>query len=164
VADSCYCCLYRYALDEFATARRAAVVRCFIDALTRGGPAGTPRPIELHSHDPLRYLGDMLAWLHQAAASEHEHILALLKCCSKISESNVAHLLHNALSCTMYCNRPCLFVCLFVCGFALLRPACSVCITSERLFILLLYLHSSSAFGDVTLGVGRQERHPACKK
>ena len=82
-----FCCLCRYALDEFATARRAAVVRCFIDALTRGGPAGTPRPIELHSHDPLRYLGDMLAWLHQAAASEHEHILALLKCCSKIGKS-----------------------------------------------------------------------------
>lgn len=80
------CFVHRYALDEFAMARRAAIVRCFIDALTRGGPAGTPRPIELHSHDPLRYLGDMLAWLHQAAASEHEHILALLKCCSKIGK------------------------------------------------------------------------------
>jgi len=31
------------------------VVRGFIDALTRGGPGGTPRPIEMHSHDPLRY-------------------------------------------------------------------------------------------------------------
>jgi conserved oligomeric Golgi complex subunit 6 len=63
------------------------MVRCFIDALTRGGPGGMPRPIELHSHDPLRYLGDMLAWLHQAAASEHEHIQALLRNCSKISKS-----------------------------------------------------------------------------
>lgn len=45
----------RYALDEFGTARRSAVVRGFIDALTRGGPGGTPRPIEMHSHDPLRY-------------------------------------------------------------------------------------------------------------
>ena len=27
----------RYALDEFGTARRTAVVRGFIDALTRGG-------------------------------------------------------------------------------------------------------------------------------
>ncbi|XP_051934424.1 conserved oligomeric Golgi complex subunit 6 [Hippocampus zosterae] len=71
--------LYKYTLDEFGTARRSAVVRGFIDALTRGGPGGTPRPIEMHSHDPMRYLGDMLAWLHQATASEREHLEALLK-------------------------------------------------------------------------------------
>ena len=29
--------LLRYTLDEYGTARRTAVVRCFIDALTRGG-------------------------------------------------------------------------------------------------------------------------------
>ena len=86
---------FRYALDEFSTARRAAVVRCFVDALTRGGPGGVPRPIELHSHDPLRYLGDMLAWLHQAAASEHEHIQALLKNCAKISECSVPYSLQS---------------------------------------------------------------------
>ncbi|KAM4567234.1 conserved oligomeric Golgi complex subunit 6 [Odontesthes bonariensis] len=71
--------LYKYTLDEFGTARRCAVVRGFIDALTRGGPGGTPRPIEMHSHDPMRYVGDMLAWLHQATASEEEHLEALLK-------------------------------------------------------------------------------------
>ncbi|XP_056417957.1 conserved oligomeric Golgi complex subunit 6 [Hyla sarda] len=71
--------LYKYTLDEFGTARRSAVVRGFIDALTRGGPGGTPRPIEMHSHDPLRYVGDMLAWLHQATASEKEHLESLLK-------------------------------------------------------------------------------------
>ncbi|XP_051965570.1 conserved oligomeric Golgi complex subunit 6-like [Xyrauchen texanus] len=71
--------LYKYTLDEFGTARRSAVVRGFIDALTRGGPCGTPRPIEMHSHDPMRYVGDMLAWLHQATASEKEHLEALLK-------------------------------------------------------------------------------------
>ncbi|KAE8627235.1 hypothetical protein XENTR_v10006915 [Xenopus tropicalis] len=71
--------LYNYTLDEFGTARRSAVVRGFIDALTRGGPGGTPRPIEMHSHDPLRYVGDMLAWLHQATASEKEHLESLLK-------------------------------------------------------------------------------------
>ncbi|XP_064413857.1 conserved oligomeric Golgi complex subunit 6 isoform X1 [Latimeria chalumnae] len=71
--------LYKYTLDEFGTARRNAVVRGFIDALTRGGPGGTPRPIEMYSHDPLRYVGDMLAWLHQATASEKEHLETLLK-------------------------------------------------------------------------------------
>uniref|UniRef100_A0A8C0JGZ2 Conserved oligomeric Golgi complex subunit 6 n=1 Tax=Chelonoidis abingdonii TaxID=106734 RepID=A0A8C0JGZ2_CHEAB len=66
-------------ITEFGTARRSAVVRGFIDALTRGGPGSTPRPIEMHSHDPLRYVGDMLAWLHQATASEKEHLEAMLK-------------------------------------------------------------------------------------
>ncbi len=31
------CYFYRYSLDEFGTARRTAIVRGFIDALTRGG-------------------------------------------------------------------------------------------------------------------------------
>ena len=46
----------RYSLTELATARRNARVRGFIDALTHGGPGGNPPPIELHSHDPLRYV------------------------------------------------------------------------------------------------------------
>ncbi len=46
----------RYSLNEFATARRTAIVRAFIDALTHGGPGGLPTPIEMHAHDPLRYI------------------------------------------------------------------------------------------------------------
>lgn len=68
----------RYSLSEFATARRTAVVRAFIDALTHGGPGGTPKPIELHAHDALRYISDMLAWLHQCLASERELLCQLL--------------------------------------------------------------------------------------
>lgn len=45
-----------------------------MDALTRGGPGGLPRPIEIHAHDPLRYVGDMLAWVHQAIAGEREFL------------------------------------------------------------------------------------------
>ncbi|GIY49433.1 conserved oligomeric Golgi complex subunit 6 [Caerostris extrusa] len=51
--------LFKYSLDEYSNARRAAIVRAFIDSLTRGGVSGTPRPIEMHSHDPLRYVGDI---------------------------------------------------------------------------------------------------------
>ncbi|KAF5335710.1 hypothetical protein D9611_009742 [Ephemerocybe angulata] len=36
------------------------------------GPGGLPRPIELHAHDPIRYVGDMLAWVHQSIAAERE--------------------------------------------------------------------------------------------
>ena len=49
----------------------------FISALTRGGPNGMPRPIEMNAHDPRRYLGDMLAWVHQALASERELLISL---------------------------------------------------------------------------------------
>ncbi|PVD24289.1 hypothetical protein C0Q70_14760 [Pomacea canaliculata] len=87
--------LFKYSMDEYGTARRSAVVRGFIDALTRGGPGGTPRPIELHSHDPLRYTGDMLAWVHQATASEKEYLQTLLRLCQASSasvEDNLGHI------------------------------------------------------------------------
>lgn len=50
---------------QVANMRHNALFRRFISALTRGGPGGMPRPIEVHAHDPLRYVGDMLGWLHQ---------------------------------------------------------------------------------------------------
>ena len=68
-------------MDEYCAVRRQLLVRAFIDALTAGGRGGTPRPIELHAHDPLRYVGDMLAWLHQATPSERESLQALLRDC-----------------------------------------------------------------------------------
>ncbi|VDO11842.1 unnamed protein product [Brugia timori] len=74
--------LFKYALDEYTTARRNYVVRAYIDALTRGGAGGTPKPIEMLSHDPLRYISDMLAWIHQAMATERELLQALLKLCN----------------------------------------------------------------------------------
>jgi len=70
--------LFTTCLEEVCGVRRSLVIRTFIDALTRGGPGGTPRPIELHAHDPMRYVGDMLAWLHQAVASEREFLEHLL--------------------------------------------------------------------------------------
>ena len=57
--------------------RQATLLTAFMDALTRGGPGGLPRPIELHAHDPLRYVGDMLAWVHQAIAAEREFLESL---------------------------------------------------------------------------------------
>jgi hypothetical protein len=68
--DSLVC--YRTILDELAMARRDAVARAFMAALTRGG-----RPIELQAHDSLRYIGDMLAWVHQACAGEKEMLESL---------------------------------------------------------------------------------------
>jgi conserved oligomeric Golgi complex subunit 6 len=73
-------CLFyrnRHCQDCVASTRRSVLVRRFIAALTKGGPNGFPRPIEVHAHDPLRYLGDMLAWVHQALATEKEIVTGL---------------------------------------------------------------------------------------
>ncbi|KAG5644406.1 hypothetical protein DXG03_008573 [Asterophora parasitica] len=69
--------LLNEALTFLSQTRQATLLSSFITALTRGGPSGLPRPIELHAHDPLRYVGDMLAWVHQAMAAERELLEAL---------------------------------------------------------------------------------------
>ncbi|OQR80718.1 conserved oligomeric Golgi complex subunit 6 [Achlya hypogyna] len=69
---------YSHCKEALVAARRASHLRRFVLALTRGGPNGIPRPIEIHSHDPVRYAGDMLAWVHAAVASEHEYFKVLL--------------------------------------------------------------------------------------
>lgn len=79
--------LFKYVIDEYATARRAVLVRNFIDALTIGGPHGNPKPIEMHAHEPKRYIGDMFAWIHQAIPSEKDNLLMLLKQCDKNGNS-----------------------------------------------------------------------------
>lgn len=76
--------LFKYVLDEYATTRRAVLVRHFIDALTRG-----PKPIEEHASDHQRYVGDMFAWLHQAIPSERDSLLHLVQHCN-IEECSAA--------------------------------------------------------------------------
>lgn len=69
-------------MDDVSSIRKSALSKAFLDALTKGGPGGIPRPIEMHAHDSLRYIGDMLAWIHQCSASENE-MLEMLFCISK---------------------------------------------------------------------------------
>ncbi|GAB4822825.1 hypothetical protein N2152v2_009871 [Parachlorella kessleri] len=64
--------LFQYCAEEVASARHTALFQRFIKALTRG-----PRPIEMHAHDPRRYVLDMMAWVHQALASEREFLVSL---------------------------------------------------------------------------------------
>ncbi|KAL1919011.1 uncharacterized protein VTP21DRAFT_2392 [Calcarisporiella thermophila] len=77
--------LFQSCLDELVQIRKNAILRAFIDALTRGGPGGMPRPIELHAHDPLRYIGDMLAWIHQSLVGEREVLEGLFGVSTKKS-------------------------------------------------------------------------------
>lgn len=64
-------------MTTLSQTRQTALLSSFLTALTRGVGARGPRPIELHAHDPLRYIGDMLAWVHQAIAAEREFLEAL---------------------------------------------------------------------------------------
>ncbi|OQR69833.1 conserved oligomeric Golgi complex subunit 6-like [Tropilaelaps mercedesae] len=72
--------LFKKALTEYANARRAAVLRSLIDALTRATPGGG-RPIEFYSRDALRYIGDIMAWVHQTVATERENFKVLVVKC-----------------------------------------------------------------------------------
>ncbi|CAL9147014.1 unnamed protein product [Musa hybrid cultivar] len=83
--------LFKYCAEEIANMRHHALFRRFISALTRGGPGGLPRPIEVHAHDPLRYVGDMLGWLHQALASERELVLVLLDTNANSDTDSIVH-------------------------------------------------------------------------
>ncbi|KAH7908757.1 oligomeric Golgi complex subunit 6 [Hygrophoropsis aurantiaca] len=64
------------ALALLTTTRQNSLLSAFLAALTRG-TGGGGRPIELHAHDPIRYVGDMLAWVHQAIAAECEFLEGL---------------------------------------------------------------------------------------
>ncbi|XP_051162714.1 conserved oligomeric Golgi complex subunit 6 [Leptopilina boulardi] len=76
--------LFKYILDEYCTAKRSVLAGSFIDALTLGkNITGAPNPIEMHAHDPKRYVGDILAWFHQAIPIEKENLLNLVKACDK---------------------------------------------------------------------------------
>lgn len=73
--------LFQNCLDFFAEARENILSNNFYAALT-GAPVDSDHPvmgkaIELSAHDPLRYVGDMLAWTHSATVSEREALEVL---------------------------------------------------------------------------------------
>lgn len=74
--------LFHSCLDFFAEARDYILSDAFHYALSdavSGGASGerSVKPIEFSAHDPMRYIGDMLAWVHSTAVSEREALEAL---------------------------------------------------------------------------------------
>lgn len=73
--------LFQNCLDFFAEAREHILSDTFYTALTGTSVSGeedpSVKPIELVAHDPLRYVGDMLAWTHSATVSEREALEVL---------------------------------------------------------------------------------------
>lgn len=68
--------LFQNCLDFFADARQNTLAEAFHDALT-GSATGSGKAIEFSTHEPLRYVGDMMAWIHSAAVSEKEALEGL---------------------------------------------------------------------------------------
>jgi hypothetical protein len=66
--------LFQSCLDSFAEARESILSDSFHAALTGSTSEEhiATKPIEFHAHDPLRYIGDMLAWAHSTTVSERE--------------------------------------------------------------------------------------------
>ncbi|KAK0714297.1 oligomeric Golgi complex subunit 6 [Apiosordaria backusii] len=73
--------LFQNCLDYFAEAREHVLSDSFYTALTGSSASGVEntsiKPIDLAAHDTLRYVGDMLAWVHSAAVSEREALEGL---------------------------------------------------------------------------------------
>ena len=73
--------LFQSCLDFFAEAREHVLIDAFYSALTGSSSENDQnpmtKPIEFYAHDPLRYVGDMLAWTHSATVSEREALESL---------------------------------------------------------------------------------------
>jgi hypothetical protein len=73
--------LFQSCMDFFAEARENTLSDSFFSALTGAVPGSdavpNAKPIEFQAHDPLRYIGDMLAWAHSATVSEKEALEVL---------------------------------------------------------------------------------------
>jgi len=72
--------LFQNCLDTFAESRERTLSDAFYGALTgnvSGSSSEMSRPIEFSMHEPLRYVGDMLAWIHSSAVSERETLEGL---------------------------------------------------------------------------------------
>jgi len=67
---------YDHCRERLVENRRAALVQEFSTALVEGTVGA--QPIELHAHDSVRYVGDMLAWVHQAVANEKDMYVSIL--------------------------------------------------------------------------------------
>ena len=67
---------YDHCCGEIAQAHRLAVIQRFMAAMSRG--EGGARPIDVHAHDAVRYVSELLRWVEQAIRSEKEFIDQLM--------------------------------------------------------------------------------------
>ena len=74
--------IFQSCLDFFAESRERNLSDSFYAALTGTSSTSeaedlTTKPIEYNAHEPLRFVGDLLAWTHSATVSERESLEVL---------------------------------------------------------------------------------------
>lgn len=81
---------YEFVIDEIAKVRGEVVGRSFLRALATGDKEN--KPIEASAGvDPLQFVGDIFAWIHQSTATESSFLANLLK--EESSSKNVKNAL-----------------------------------------------------------------------
>lgn len=78
---------FNHCIKDVMKVRKQALVQRFFEALSQGDMNSGARPIELQAYDPVRYVGDMLAWIHENAAAEREALAALMGKARSLSSS-----------------------------------------------------------------------------
>merc|ERR1719195_1084063 len=69
---------FNHCIRDISRVRRQALVQRFSEALSHGDASSGSRPIELQSSEPVHYISDMLAWIHENGVSECAAITALM--------------------------------------------------------------------------------------
>lgn len=64
-------------INLIVQARQQILSTAYLTALTRGDFLSSSRPIELSAPDTVRFIGDLLAWIHQTIVNEKELVEAL---------------------------------------------------------------------------------------
>ena len=67
---------FDHCTQELASTKRQDTVTRFIQALTRGREGGV-RPIEANINDPVRFISDILAWVHEELCSLREYAIVI---------------------------------------------------------------------------------------
>ncbi|CAD6195487.1 unnamed protein product [Caenorhabditis auriculariae] len=87
--------MFQISLEEYAAIRGQNALRQYIEALTKTNN-GKGIPIEMMSHDRMRYVGDMLAFMLGVTGTERDLLENLLsQCDSEVFAANSAPVLNN---------------------------------------------------------------------
>jgi hypothetical protein len=79
---------YNHACQEITQSRRLLLINKFLRALTKGSATSGNKPIELNAHDPIRFISDLLAFVHQQIAEEKEFLSAIFTLNNDYYEGN----------------------------------------------------------------------------
>jgi len=69
---------FNHCIRDISRVRRQALTQRFSEALTHGDASSGSRPIELQASEPVHYVSDMLAWIHENGVSESAAITTLM--------------------------------------------------------------------------------------